>query len=211
MQYVLLAILLLVLLLLFLRFRVHIQYEDKVFTAYVKILFFRYSLYPGKESGEKKKKSKTADASASSAAPKETEKTRTFTDVMDIVDTVMTVLRDAKDRFLSALTVTAARVRIVIGSENPAKTAIVYGVVCQGVAYLFEYLNNITNLKTVRNAEIHVGYDFSSGESQTDIHIILSARTVGILAVALRALTSYFRTKSKKDAKNKLTKDGTKS
>lgn len=209
MRYALLALLLLILFLLFLRFQVHIVYEENTFSAYVKVLFFRYSLYPAKEKQEKKKKAKSKDTSADTT--KVSQKKRAFTDVMDLVDTVMTVLRDSKDRFLSALTVTTAKVRIVIGSDNPAKTAIVYGVVCQGVAYLFEFLDSITNLKTVKNAEIYVGYDFSASESQTDIHILLSARTIGILSVALCALTSFFRTKIKKDTKNKLIKDGTKS
>ncbi|MBO5110245.1 MAG: hypothetical protein J6D21_05945 [Clostridia bacterium] len=211
-MYVLFAIILLFVFLLLLPIRIHIRYENGEPEVYIKVLFFKKSIYTEKigkiekPKTAKKKKKKTPKKKTPQATEK---KKQSLEDIRGTVDLVLDVLGALKDKFFSSLKITAATVYVSVGSDNAAKTALLYGGICQGVAYLWEFLDGITQLKTVKKSYIHVGCDFSATETVAAIHLILSMRVHQLLGHAFRALKAFLMHKLKNESKT-MKKDGNK-
>ena len=209
MLYALLALFALLTLLLLLQVNVHVCYKDGTPAVYLKILFFKKSIYseeiPRPEKPKKRKPAKKKRRKKSAAAAEGEEEPKKKTSLEDILNTVGAVrelVGSLKDKFARTLKVTAATVYVSVGSDNAAKTALLYGAICQGVTFLLELLDNVTRLKTVKKTYIHVGCDFSSEKTVAEMHLILSMRVYHLLGHALRALKTFLMIKLKNETKN---------
>lgn len=206
MLYVLLSVLLLIVFILSLSIRFHVQYLNNVPAAYVKILCFKLPLYPSKPKKKTKKTKVKKKQRKKTSAPEEKPK-QSLGDIRSGVGTVIDIITALLEKFLSSLTVTATRIHISVGSDNAAKTALLYGGICQGVSYLIELLDNVARLKTHKNTYIHVGCDFSSEETVAEIHLVLSMRVYRIIGHGFRVLKLLIKQKIKNES-NKFKKDG---
>ena len=88
------------------------------------------------------------------------------------------------------------KIRISVGTPDAAKTGILYGAVCQGVAYLTEVLDHVTNVKKTKKSEISVSADFVSGKTVADINISFSLTVWQALDILLGAAFEYIKSKS---------------
>ena len=206
MLYVLLSVLLLIVFILSLSIRFHVQYLNNAPGAYVKILCFKLPLYPSKPKKKTKKTKAKKKQREKTSVPEEKPK-QSLGDIRSGVGTVIDIITALLEKFLSSLTVTATRIHISVGSDNAAKTALLYGGICQGVSYLIELLDNVTRLKTHKSTYIHVGCDFSSEETVAEIHLVLSMRVYRIIGHGFRVLKLLIKQKIKNDS-NKFKKDG---
>lgn len=201
MLYALLIVLLLIVFILSVSIRFHIQYLNNAPIAYVKILCFKLPVYPSKPKKKnqktKAKKNQSKKASAAEEKPKQS-----LGDIQSGVRTVIDIITELLEKFLSSLTVTATRIYISVGSDNAAKTALLYGGICQSVSYLIELLDNITKFKTHKNTYIHVGCDFSSEETIAEIHLVLSMRVYRIIGHGFRVLKLLIKQKIKNESIN---------
>ncbi len=152
-----------------------------------------------KKSADKAKKTET-----SKDKPKAPIKERAE-DALDLVKHV--ILRGVK-RFGRHLRINVYRMRIFVGGSEPDKTAITYGLVCQGVSYVTEILDTHLNVKYPGKAEhrIYVGADFSSPKTVTDIHISLRIRMWHLPSSGISALIGYM-TMPKRKREDKATND----
>ena len=204
MPYVLFTIILFIVSILSLSIRFHIEYLDSQPAAFVKILFFKLPLYPSlpkktktKQIRQKRKEKKLKES------PKDEEKRKhSLGDIRDGISTVTYLLSELLENFLSTLTITATRIYISVGSNNAAKTALLYGGICQGVSYLMELLDNVTRLKTNKNTYIHVGCDFSSEETIAEIRLAFSMRVYRLIGHGFCLLKAYIKRKIKNESKN---------
>ena len=78
-----------------------------------------------------------------------------------------------------------------MGSEDAAKTAILFGVINQAALALFDILNSITNVKKSRKTEFSVKADFTSEKIFYDIKLAFSIVIWQALALAFGALFKY--------------------
>ena len=87
-----------------------------------------------------------------------------------------------------------ARLHISVGASDAAKTAILYGVVCQSVAYLMALLDRVTRLKS-SSSEVTVTPDYLSERSKADVKLVFSLRVLGALIILFSAAFAYVKLK----------------
>jgi hypothetical protein len=195
--YIILGIALLIGLILVLRVRLVINFDNDL-CVYLRFLFFKYRIYPEKpkKANPKRKKSKKskkskAEASAKSDEPKKEDSV--VTKLWAIRKTLLTTI----ERFLGKLHFKFVKLNAVVGCENAASTALLYGAVSQGVAYLIEILDNISNVDISKRSEISVKSDFVSQKSSLDGKIILYISIAHLLYVLVDFLKKMLKSKMK--------------
>ena len=92
-----------------------------------------------------------------------------------------------------------ARLYIEVGCEDAATTALVYGAVTQGIAYLIEILDNISHVEISRFSDINVSSNFISRKSKAEGKITLYIRVFSAFRVIIHLIKTYFIYKTNKD------------
>ncbi len=88
------------------------------------------------------------------------------------------------------------RVKLSVGTDDAAKTALLYGVAVQTVTCMLEWLDKVY-LPIQNREEVAVYPDYLSGKTRADVDIVLSLSLRRVIAMAVKMLLSY-RTESKK-------------
>ena len=205
--------------LLLLRVKIVIEYADELI-LYIRVLFIKIKIIPKKEKRikiseytkkkiskrqklseekEKKKKQKKAEKKAAKAeAKKDPDKKKEKPPILDTIRLVRVLLAIFLKRFFGHLRIDVARLNIVVASEDAARTAIMYGYICQGVAYTVELLDRFTNLRRTDNTEISVTPDFTSEKLIADIHIAFSLTVGQVFDILLRTAFGFVKNKLEK-------------
>ncbi len=156
-----------------------------------------------KKAQKKKEKEEKKQALASGTAKKEK---KSPSEILDIVELVLKLVQAVISKFFGHLKIKLARLRLVLGSEDAATTAILYGAVTQSINVLFPLLEGVKNFSVARNADIDVAADFTSEETQIDICIAFSLRVWHLFHIAFAALGKlikyFFKSLKRKEAKN---------
>lgn len=200
---VLSVILLLLILILFLPISIFIVYEDDL-KIFLKILFFKKNLYSSSpEINVKKftakgirKKIKKDSKKIAVRETKSNEKSSKKKDDIDIRKTVSLIndiIKSIKDKFLRYLRINVVNIRVVISTDDAAKTAIEYGIVVQLVQYTVTILQNITNFSVKDNTSIVCDVDYLKGKSEMSCNISFVLKIWHILAIALLAASAYIK------------------
>jgi len=121
----------------------------------------------------KKKKHSPKTAIQPQVTPEAQPSKRHFP-ITDIIKTIKNILEAFFKSHARHLTVRAARINISVSTSDAASTAILYGVVSQGVAYILEILNTLNNLKPIKNSDINISADYISEKTSADIKLIFS-------------------------------------
>ena len=88
----------------------------------------------------------------------------------------------------------AARLHVRVATGDAAKTAVLYGVVCQTLSYLLAGLDRVTRLKAAE-PDVSVTADYLAEKPSADIKLDFSLRIWGALVILLSAALAYLRTK----------------
>lgn len=94
-------------------------------------------------------------------------------EINDILKAIHLLISTFFDRYSKFLSVRTVKLHIGVATGDAASTAIMYGVIVQGVTYLLEVINNITNLKSLRYSDVNVYPDYTAETIKMDIKIIL--------------------------------------
>ncbi len=205
--------LLLIIFLLFLKVRICISYEEEL-SVKVKVLFLNIPIIPQKEKKikklsakkHKKQQEKLAKKSQKNEEKKQLKKqhkeaapkkklSETVTEVLDLVKIV---LNDVIPTFGKHLKIEIVKLYIRVSSNDPANTAVTYGVVSQSVAYIVELLSNVTNVDVKKPHSINVFPDFFSEKSEASINITFGLRVWHALSVGLKFVIGFIKSKMKK-------------
>lgn len=206
---ILLVIALLLLLLLLLKISICVKYDDGIFVV-LKLLFLSFTLFPKKEKidlkefsakGINKKLKKDAvhiekKKKSESKKKENKQKKKKVSDVTEAIKLISELLSRIVGRFFKYLRVKVARIRVVIATDDAAKTALQYGLAVQGVQYVVTLLENVSNFSVEKNGYISVDCDYCSEKPILDVDISFSIRAWQALALLLRA-GAVFVTKSK--------------
>ena len=195
--YIILGITLLIGLILVLRVRLVINFDDDL-CVYLRFLFFTYRIYPEKpkKSMPKRRKSKKSKNTKAEASTKSKEPKKEDT-VVSKLWAIRKVLLTTIEKFLGKVHFKFVKLNAVVGCENAAATALLYGAVSQGVAYLIEVLDNISNVDISKRSEISVKSDFVSQKSSLDGKIVLYISVVHLLYVLAEFLKKMLKSKMK--------------
>lgn len=207
-------LLLLIILLLHLRVRLAIRYEDDLSVS-LKILCFNIPLFPKvqkklkhKDYSVKKlrkrqkklenKKAKKEKKSAEKQQKPKKELKKTITEALELIKIVLEYVMPPFGKYFK---LEILKLKIKVGTSDPAKTAVTYGVVSQSVAYIIELLSNITNVDVKKQNSIQVSADFLSEKTDADINIILNLKVWHSISLAFKFCMGFLKTRSKKTTK----------
>ena len=189
--YILLGIALLIALILITKVRIIVSYTDEL-KVYAKILFIKIRIVPEKEKKSKKKKDKKKDTQVKEAPQKEES-------IVKKIWSIKSLVADIIARFLNKLHFKFLRLRVVIACNNAAKTALLYSGVNQGITYLIEFLDNVSNVDVPTHSNIPVDTNFISQKSEFEGKIELYIRVLPLITVGLHAIKEYIKYKSTKE------------
>lgn len=206
------GILLALILLLLLRVKISVISDGDRVKLLLRILGIPFKLYPRKSKkqkirlsdytprglrrAQKKKDKKALKESLKEKHEKPLEEEGEKPTLSETVSTITALAKKIITKFFRHLRIDVTNIRISVGTPDAAKTGILYGAVCQGVAYLTEVLDHVTNVKKIKKSEISVSADFVSGKTVADINISFSLTVWQALDILLGAAFEYIKSKS---------------
>ena len=194
--YIILGIILLIGLLLLSRVKLIINFDTDL-KVYLRFLFIKFNLFPepSKMPKRKRKKKKKESSSSSQTANDGSSQKKKDDSVVTKLWAIREVLLHTIEKFLGKVHFKFIRLNVVIGCENAASTALLYGAASQGVAYLIETLDNISNVDISKRSEISVRSDFISQKSELNGKIELYISVVHIIYVIIHFLKKFLKSR----------------
>lgn len=210
--FIILGIILFFVIILLLPVKFDISYED--FTSFfVRILFFKIRILPKKEEKIRlrrfsqknyRKMCRELDEKAEKKNKKKESKKSEKKEKKDDIHTVLEELKSVLLKSVSSLTkhTSASKllIDVTVGSDNAAKSAIIYGAVAQFTAYCLELLRSKTDLK-IKNESVSVRTDFASDVTLIHIHFIIKVRLMFLIHAVAKPMISYFINVNKGESK----------
>ncbi|MBE6703107.1 MAG: DUF2953 domain-containing protein [Ruminococcaceae bacterium] len=147
-----------------------------------------------------KKAAKKAKRDAEKALPPEQRKKKaTLPEKVRLVRALVAAVFRKTGKHLHLRT---ARLHIRVASTDAAKTAILYGLVCQSLSYLLAILDRMTKLSS-NNSDVTVTADYLSEKSSAEVKLVFSLRLFGALMIGIGAALAFLRDKFERKNKNK--------
>ena len=196
---ILIGILLFVVALLSINIGVIVDYKEEHF-IYVKALFIKIKIYPKKKKKKKKRKKNKqskkeeqkndAKTPQSSSKPKKKKSALSVPSILwKMRETVLILIK----KLFGYLHFKFIRLNIVVSAEDAAKTALLYGASAQGISYLLEILDNISNVEIEKHSRISLTSDFINQSPYFDGEIFLYIRIINLIKVLFLALKAYIK------------------
>ncbi|MBR3965514.1 MAG: DUF2953 domain-containing protein [Clostridia bacterium] len=203
---ILFSILLILTLILLIRIRVTIDYKGEDIKLKLHILGIPITLLPKKQ---KKKKIRISDYSYKNQQKKlkkpkkqkpekekkksKEEKLKEKPPLSEAIPMIADIVKYLLGKFFGHLRIDVTEIKITVGSDDAAKTAILFGIINQAAAALFDLLGSITNVKKNRKNEIGVYADFTSEKTVININLGFSLRIWHVFSIALGTLFRYLK------------------
>ena len=157
-----------------------------------------------KRLADQKKAQKKKDAAKAKQAEKEQKaKDAEMADEPSTMSLILRIVGGVLDTFFGKLRVKIARVNIVVGGPDAAKTALTYGIVSQGVAYLMELIATKTKMTRARNTCVSVVPDFLASKTTADLLIIFRLRLIDLLSTGIVFFIRFMKEKTASSPKIK--------
>lgn len=158
-----------------------------------------------KKAQKEEEKKKAKEAESASQKPK---KKKTLAEILDLVYMLLDALKSLGKSFGKRFEIEAVRLRITVGSEDAAQTALLYGIMVQAVAYGIEILSSLTNLRVKKQnrGNILVDADFTSEKIEADLHLIFKLRVWHIFGMLFSALGGIIKNRLKSLTKQSTSK-----
>ncbi|MBR4770485.1 MAG: DUF2953 domain-containing protein [Clostridia bacterium] len=167
-------IVLLIALLLHSRIRVRVIYNEKTFSAYAYWLFLRFNLNSDDEDSSLLSEELLGNGLFQDETDKAVKKEGKPVFVTWKIERITRILGRLFNRLPDVLTLKTRRVVVTVGTDDAAKTAMLYGAVSTGLAALLEVIDrNIATVKTKNRDVVDVRADFVGGKTTFDINILL--------------------------------------
>ena len=116
-------------------------------------------------------------------------------DEPSMISLLLSIVGGIVDKFAGMLRVDVARVHITVGGKDASATALTYGIVSQGVAYLMEILMHKTRFYRPKNEYIDVVPDFLAQTTTAEISIIFTVRLWHFVNIAFTFAYRFIKKK----------------
>lgn len=137
---------------------------------------------------EERKKAKAEGRTLPEDEKKKKKKKMELADILGWVYVGLDALKGLGKSFGKHFEIEAVKMKIAVGSEDAAQTAILYGIIVQMAAYLVEGLSAITNFRCKRREEMQITADFLSEKLVMDLHFIFKLRVWHVFALLFAAI-----------------------
>lgn len=137
---------------------------------------------------EKQKKQK----SKKSAKPEKKEK-QSIEDIVALVKLLIEIAKKVLEKTWRYIRIKIERYDITVGTDDAAKTALIYGGVSQATSYLFTLLDETAHFRVKRKAPVNVGVDFLATETKASVQMDFCLRLWHIISIGLGAGITYLR------------------
>ncbi|MBQ7940063.1 MAG: DUF2953 domain-containing protein [Clostridia bacterium] len=144
---------------------------------------------------DKAKKKQNAKAAKKAEAEKKLPPSE-MEDEPSVMKILLRIVAGVLDTFFGKLRVKIARVHIVVGGPDAAKTAITYGIVSQGVAYLMELISCKTKMSREDNTSVSVVPDFLAKTTTADLLILFRLRLIDLLSTGIVFFIRFMKEKT---------------
>lgn len=190
---------------LFLKIKITPREKKKISLRKYTLKRYKRSLEKEVAKREKKKRGK-ANKNAEKKSTKKKKKTdvkqkekskKSVKDIIELVGLISAALSGLIKSFGKHLKIKTVRMNIIVATGDAAKTAVVYGTVCQSVAYIMELLYNLTGFTVKRNGEVTVLPDFTAETSTLDLKFIFKLRVWQVFAMLFSAGLAFLKKKLK--------------
>ena len=178
--YILMGIAFLLALILFILFskaKVVISYDDRL-KIYAKFYFIKINLsipdiihQSSIKTEKRRKKFHEKEQKKGNPLPRAIEET--IAEIRILLDALIGLLHKIRFYFV--------RLRVDIGCDNAATTALVYAGVSQAIGYIIELLRSISNVDMSKHSDVSVNANFISQKSDVDAYIVLKVRVIDYL------------------------------
>ncbi len=194
--YILLGILLLFLWLFTRKIRIGVGFCDKP-TMFVKILFLKLKIPPDnpKPVQEKPKKEEPEEKKSKKKQKKEKEPLPKKT-VPEYIEIFTDALKEIVGKLKKYLFLEKYILKVDIGTEDAAQTAILYGATCSAASSLWSLVCSVKRrTKKPSLIQTEIKPDFLSGKTDFYADIVISIRIWQILSLGMTALGVYNKLK----------------
>lgn len=201
---------------------------DETLSLYLRVLFLKFKITPRekkkpslrkytlkryrrsleKEAAKRKKKETRLDKKKAKKRSDEKKKVadteskekpkKSVKDIIELVGLISAALSGLIKSFGKHLKIKTVRLNITVATGDAAKTAVVYGTVCQSVAYIMELLYNLTGFTVKRNGEVTVIPNFTAESSTLDLKFVFKLRVWHVFAMVFSAGLAFLKKKLKK-------------
>ena len=172
---------------------IHIVYENDL-KVYFKVLFFKFWLFPeGKIKFDPKKYEKILKGEKSSpqAIMDEIKQESKKNSLIENIKLISNLVSSLLHFCAPYMRVKLAKLHIRVGTDDAAKTAILYGAVSAAAACLIDNIDEFTRLHKLKRKSVIIEPDFLSEKTEAKINISLSISIFGAIATALKMMLKY--------------------
>ena len=126
------------------------------------------------------------------------------TNLAEKIEMVLELLKEMHAQTNGKLRIRVKALHISVGTDDAAKTAILYGVVLQSVSCLIGWIDTNFNRLRHKDGEMSVTTDYVSGKCHANVHIVCGVPLIRGLKIALHML--YIKDQQERIAQKKAKK-----
>lgn len=196
--WILLAVVLLLVFILFVNVNLIIEHKEE-FRFFVRVLFVKINLEQFKK---KKSTDMTVEKKNKEPIPQTEEKSKKKNkkSVFEFLSFVADIIKSILKNFAKYAKIKLCYANISVASDDAAKTAMLYGIVCQGLYYVTELLTHFTKFKK-NYKKIKVVSDFTSEEIKYDFKLVITLKPVHLLIIGIKLIPIFTNKQNKKSRK----------
>ena len=161
------------------------------FRAEWRVLFYRRMLYPAPPKKKKKKPKKAGEAKKKSP---EKKREMTAESAAEMIKSVTELIGTLVKKLRRRVRIKLIKLFVVVGTDEAAKTAILYGTICNACDELLEIMRRTTKFKD-KDGAVSVTADFTAGSTDVDLEAELSLTLIGAISVLLPVMKKYAENK----------------
>ncbi len=203
--YIVLAIIVLIILVLRMNAHIIFDYHEKP-TITLKILWFRFDavdLFHKYLNQDRDNNSKTKKEKKSSSPKKEKKKSVDLLGFADFLVHISKVIGLAVKDHFSKATVNLKELKVSVGSDDAAKTALLCGTVIQAANGLCALLMRFSTFRC-DNRNLCISPDFSSEKSTVSLHLVMTSKVFDIIKLFFTTYFRFFEGKDNNYARNSI-------
>ncbi len=154
-----------------------------------------------KEARRAEKRRENAKKKAAQKAVQKKQKAITHpvptTNLKEKMDMILSLVKKLYEVTRGKIRIRVQRMHIKVGTDDAAKTAILYGVIVQSAASLLNLIEyKFTPIKR-EDGEMQIEPDYLSGKCAADIDITCSIKFRHVIAIAVAMLKAFFKEKER--------------
>ena len=171
---------------------------------YLRILFFKIQIIPDKDKKFNLSKFKKKKKNPSVPIIKDIKDAETDSpSLLDKLNSIREIISIFFDAFRKHLHVKLTKIHVSVATNDAAKTAVLYGAVSGAVACIVELIDEITNLKPVKDYSIFVEPDFLSSKTDIDLNITLYVSILGAIKILMKSFIQHYLSKNETQINNR--------